>query len=137
MNKIAVLPGSFDPFTIGHQSLVNQALPLFDKIIIAIGRNSEKDNHLFPITKRINWIRNVYHDNPKIEVETYKDLTVKFCEFKKANFIIRGLRNGDDFKFEKDIAQMNNKINSGNNPIAGAIINKIRVVHKDELENRN
>ena len=78
MNKTAIFPGSFSPFTLGHKSVVDRALPLFDKIIIAIGINSEKDEY-FSIEERENWINNIYKNNPKIETEKYVGLTVDFC----------------------------------------------------------
>ena len=84
MKRIAIFPGSFDPFTVGHESIVNRALPLFDKITIAIGYNSEK-NQFFPIEKRIQWIKEAFNNNPKIEVETFKGLTVEYCKKKMLN----------------------------------------------------
>ena len=111
MNKIAVFPGSFSPFTIGHQCIIDRAIPLFDKIIIAIGINSKK-NQYFSIEERIQWIKDVYPDNPKITVQFYEGLTVDFCKRENANFILRGLRDSHDFKFEKNIAQMNQKLNN-------------------------
>ena len=111
MSKIAVFPGSFSPFTIGHQSIVDRALPLFDKIIIAIGINSEK-NQYFSIEERMQWIKEVYRGNTKISVKFYEGLTVDFCKKEDANFILRGLRDAHDFKFEKNIAQMNQSLNN-------------------------
>ena len=111
MTKIAVFPGSFSPFTIGHQSIIDRALPLFDKIIIAIGINSEK-NEYFSIEERTEWIKDVYANNTKIEVKCYEGLTVDFCKKEKANFILRGLRDSHDFKFEKGITQMNKDLDS-------------------------
>lgn len=110
MNKIAVFPGSFSPFTLGHKAVVDSALPLFDKVIIAIGNNSGK-NEYFSIEERLEWIKAVYGNNPKIEVERYEGLTVNFCKKANANFILRGLRDSNDFKFEKNISQMNKKLN--------------------------
>ena len=110
MSNIAVFPGSFSPFSIGHQSVVEKALPLFDKIIISIGINSEKDQY-FSIQDRMQWIESVYENNAKIEIKSYKGLTVDFCRKESANFILRGLRNSHDFKFEKNIAQMNKGLN--------------------------
>ena len=106
MKKNAIFPGSFDPFTKGHQDLVHRALPLFDKIIISIGVNSEKKS-LFSIKQRIEWIQKVFINETKVIVESYKGLTVDFCKEKNATFIIRGVRNIDDLKFESNIAQMN------------------------------
>jgi pantetheine-phosphate adenylyltransferase len=111
MSKIAIFPGSFSPFTVGHQSVVDRALPLFEKIIIAIGINSEK-NEFFSIEERMQWIESVYDKNKKIEIKRYEGLTVDFCKNEGANFILRGLRDSHDFKFEKNIAQMNKDLNS-------------------------
>jgi pantetheine-phosphate adenylyltransferase len=110
MTKTAIFPGSFSPFTIGHQSIVDRALPLFDKIIISIGINSEK-NQYFSIEERLQWIKDVYANNAKIEVKFYEGLTVDFCKKENANYILRGLRDSHDFKFEKGIAQMNKDLN--------------------------
>ena len=106
MKKIAVFPGSFDPFTIGHQSILERGIPLFDKIIIAIGINNEKKS-FFDIDKRVKWIREVFINEPKIEVETFTELTVNFCNKVNANFILRGLRTSNDFEYERQIGQMN------------------------------
>ena len=111
MTKIAVFPGSFSPFTIGHQAIVERGLLIFDKIIIAIGENNEK-KHFFSINDRIQWIQNVYLKHPKIKVKSYKGLTVDFCKKKGANFILRGLRNSNDFQFERNITQTNNQLNN-------------------------
>ena len=111
MTKIAVFPGSFSPFSIGHQSVIEKALPLFDKIIISIGINSEKDQY-FSIQERMQWIESVYGDNEKIEIKRYEGLTVDFCKKEGANFILRGLRDSHDFKFEKNIAQINKDLDS-------------------------
>ncbi|MPQ45750.1 pantetheine-phosphate adenylyltransferase [Marinifilum sp. N1E240] len=109
MERVAIFPGSFDPFTIGHESIVTRALPLFDKIIIAIGYNSEK-RQFFPVEKRVQWIKEAFHNNPKIEVETFGGLTVEYCQAKKAGFILRGLRTAADFEYERAIAQINKKM---------------------------
>jgi len=106
MNKKAVFPGSFAPFTKGHESIVLRALPLFDEIVIALGTNSEK-NEYFSLEERYKWIEQVFVNEPKISVQKYEGLTIDFCEKIKANYILRGLRNSCDFKYEKGIAQMN------------------------------
>jgi pantetheine-phosphate adenylyltransferase len=106
MSKIAVFPGSFDPITIGHESIILRSLPLFDKIIVAIGVNSTKQG-FFPAEKRKQWIEKVFAGEKKIEVKTYKGLTIDFCKQEKANYILRGLRTSADFEFERVIAQMN------------------------------
>ncbi len=107
MQKTAVFPGSFDPFTIGHESIVRRAVDLFDKVIIAVGYNSEKGGY-FPLEKRIEWIENVFRDEPVVEITWYSGLTVDFCREKKALYILRGLRTSADFEFERAIAQVNN-----------------------------
>ena len=109
MAKIAVFPGSFSPFTLGHKSIVDRGLSIFDKIIIAIGINTDK-NQYFSIEERMQWIEDIYGKDPKIEISRYTGLTVNFCKQKGANFILRGIRDSHDFKYEKNIAQMNNKI---------------------------
>ena len=106
MIKKAVFPGSFAPFTKGHESVVLRALPLFDEIVIAVGTNSDK-NEYFSLEERYKWILQVFTNEPKISVQKYEGLTIDFCEKVKANYILRGLRNSSDFKYEKGIAQMN------------------------------
>ena len=106
MKKTAVFPGSFDPVTKGHESIIKRALPLFDEIIIAIGVNSQK-NYLFPLEQRKKWLKQIFVNEPKIRVETYEGLTVNFCRKTNAGFILRGLRTSADFEFERSIAQMN------------------------------
>ena len=111
MSKTAVFPGSFDPITKGHESVILRALPLFDKLIIAVGHNSLKKGY-FDIEKRMNWIREVFRNQEKIEVKSYSGLTIDFCKAEKAEFILRGLRSGGDFEFEKSIAHMNRDMQS-------------------------
>ncbi len=103
--KIAVFPGSFDPITLGHQDIVKRTLPLFDKVVIAIGINSAK-NYLFTIEERTSFIEKTFN-NPKIEIETYTGLTIDFCNKIGAKYIIRGIRNAIDYNYENSIAQMN------------------------------
>jgi len=109
MERIAIFPGSFDPFTIGHESIVKRALPLFDKIIIMVGFNSNKRS-FFPIGKREKWIKEVFKNEPKVEVRTHEGLTVDFCKLVNASYILRGLRTSADFEFERAIAQVNKKM---------------------------
>ena len=109
MENIALFPGSFDPFTIGHESVVKRALPLFDKIIVAIGYNSAKSG-FFPLEKRINWIEEIFKDEKKIEVQSYEGLTADFCKKVGAKYLLRGLRTAADFEYERAIAQMNNML---------------------------
>jgi pantetheine-phosphate adenylyltransferase len=110
MEKIAVFPGSFDPFTRGHESIILRALPLFDRIIIAIGENSEKRSY-FPLEKRLEMIRKLYLGQSKVEVDQYQGLTVDYCRKAGARFLLRGLRTSADFEFERAIAQVNLKMN--------------------------
>jgi pantetheine-phosphate adenylyltransferase len=104
--KIGVFPGSFDPFTKGHEAIVHKSLDLFDKVIIAIGVNEQK-NYLFDLPKRVAHIKVLFEGNERVEVRDYRKLTVQFCKENDARFIIRGLRDSKDFEFEKSIAQMN------------------------------
>ncbi len=104
--RIALFPGSFDPITLGHQSLVMRALPMFDKIVVAVGTNTSK-NYLFEETKRLEMVRKTFENLPKIEVVSYTGLTVDFCNQIGAQFILRGLRNSNDFEYERAIADMN------------------------------
>jgi pantetheine-phosphate adenylyltransferase len=106
MEKIAVFPGSFDPFTVGHYSVVNRASPLFDKIIIAIGHNTGKKT-LLTIENRMRLIRDVFEGNPKIEVDQYNSLTVDYCQKVGAKYLLRGLRTAADFEYERAIGQVN------------------------------
>lgn len=107
--KIAVFPGSFDPITKGHVDLVNRACLVFDKIIVAVGINSQK-KYLFSLEKRLAWLEEVFSSNPKVEIGNFHGLTVNFCKEKDANFLLRGLRNASDFDYEKTISQLNNII---------------------------
>lgn len=109
MEKIAVFPGSFDPFTIGHESVLTRAIPLFDKIVIMLGVNNSKNN-LFSIERRKLMIEEIFSDNKKIEVQIYDGLTVDFCKKIGATYILRGLRTSADFEYERAIAQVNKKM---------------------------
>lgn len=105
--RTAIFPGSFDPITKGHENILRRALPLFDEIIIAIGKNSSKQNY-FSLEQREKWIKQVFSDEPKVRIESYTGLTIDFCKKMNAGFILRGLRTSADFEFEKSIAQNNN-----------------------------
>lgn len=107
--KKAVFPGSFDPLTLGHYDIIMRGLTLFDEIILAIGVNAEKD-YMFSLEERKRFLKEAFKDEPRIKVDTYKGLTVDYCNFKKAEFILRGLRNPADFEFEKAIAHTNRKL---------------------------
>ena len=110
--KICVFPGSFDPITIGHEDLVRRALPFFDKIIVAIGVNAQKQS-LFPLEKRLEWVKTVFANESKVEVEHFHNLTAHYCTRVGAKFILRGLRNSSDFDYEKTISQINHTIGDG------------------------
>lgn len=112
MDKIAVFPGSFDPITKGHESVLKRALPLFDKLYIAIGINADKKG-FFSIEKRMTWIKKVFLDYPTVEVIQYEGLTVDLCKKLNANYILRGLRTSADFEFERSIGQINKKLYPG------------------------
>jgi pantetheine-phosphate adenylyltransferase len=112
MDKIALFPGSFDPFTIGHQSIVNRSLPLFDKIIIAVGFNTQK-KALLNLENRIKLISDVFAGNPKVEVNQYQGLTIDYCTKVNAQYLLRGLRTAIDFEYERAIGQMNKAMNPG------------------------
>lgn len=104
--KIAVFPGSFDPFTLAHQDIIERALPLFDVIYIAIGENSSKTG-LMQVQMKTEAINELFKENTKIKVKQYSGLTIDFCKQVKANFILRGLRNTTDLDYESIIAQNN------------------------------
>lgn len=110
--KIAVFPGSFDPITIGHYDLIIRSLSLFDKVIVAIGTNSVK-SYLFPLETRIEWLRQVFKGNEKIEIDHFEGLTANYCKRINANYLIRGLRNSSDFEYEKTISQVNHILTGG------------------------
>jgi pantetheine-phosphate adenylyltransferase len=109
MEKIAVFPGSFDPFTIGHESVLQRALPLFDKVIVMLGVNNTKKT-LFSVEKRKQMIEDLFHDEPKVKVEIHDGLTIDFCKKVSATHILRGLRTSADFEYERAIAQVNKKM---------------------------
>ena len=107
--KRAIFPGTFDPFTIGHQSLVDRTLSLVDELIISIGINQNKTSY-FPLEKRKEAIINLYRDNPRVKVMTYDTSTVDFAESVGARFILRGIRSINDFENEKTTADINRKL---------------------------
>lgn len=111
MKKIAVFPGSFDPFTIGHEGIVRRALSLFDEIIIAVGANALKKSY-FSLETRKEMISKVFSDEPRVKVDHYEGLTVDYCINKGAKYILRGLRTAADFEFERAIAQVNKALRS-------------------------
>lgn len=105
----AIFPGTFDPFTIGHASVVNRALTFIDEIVISIGINENKNTY-FPLEKRETMIRDYYRDQPRVSVQSYSSLTIDFAKKVEANLIIRGIRSVRDFEYEETIADINRKL---------------------------
>ncbi len=112
MSKIAIFPGSFDPITVGHVELIQRALPLFDKIIVAIGVNSQKKS-LFSLEDRMMWLEEVFRSEPKVQVGQFEGLTAHYAQQIGARYLLRGLRNASDFDYEKTISQLNNIVGEG------------------------
>jgi len=106
MKKIAVFPGSFDPFTIGHEAIVKRALNLFDEIIIAVGSNALKKS-FYTLAVRKEMIKKVFRNEPRVIIDHYEGLTVDYCKKNGAGYLLRGLRTAADFEFERAIAQVN------------------------------
>ena len=109
MQRICLFPGTFDPVTLGHTDIIDRALPLFDKLVVGIGRNNNKAP-MFSEEERVGWLREIYDGNDKVEVLAYDGLTVDCCKKVNANFILRGIRYVNDFEYEKAIADMNRSI---------------------------
>jgi pantetheine-phosphate adenylyltransferase len=109
MKKTAVFPGSFDPFTVGHESIVLRALDIFDEIIVAVGANALKKS-FYSVETRKNMIAAAFKDEPRVKVDHYEGLTVDYCRKNNARFLLRGLRTAADFEFERAIAQVNKTI---------------------------
>lgn len=142
--RIAVFPGSFDPITLGHYDIIERAAPLFDKLIIAIGQNSQK-KYMFPLEQRMDFIQKAVANFPTVEVDFFEGLTVDYCLSKNAQFILRGLRNPADFEFEKAIAHTNRTLahkkietvflltSSGKSFISSSIVREI-ITHKGEYQ---
>jgi pantetheine-phosphate adenylyltransferase len=107
--RVCVFPGTFDPVTLGHTDIIDRALPLFDKLVIGIGRNINKEP-MFSEQQRLEWLRDIYKDNDKVEALVYEGLTVECCKKVGANFILRGIRYVNDFEYEKAIADMNRSL---------------------------
>lgn len=136
----AIFPGTFDPFTVGHYSIVKRALTFMDEIVIGIGINDEKHTY-FTLEKRIDMIQKLYHNEPKIKVASYTDLTTDFAKEVDAKFIVRGIRTATDFEYEKTIADVNRKL-SGIETIllftepelacvSSTIVRELLMYHKD------
>ncbi|HRE66709.1 MAG TPA: pantetheine-phosphate adenylyltransferase [Cyclobacteriaceae bacterium] len=111
MKRIAIFPGSFDPFTKGHQDIVLRGLTLFDEIIVAIGYNSAKSQRYFPIEFMVEKIGETFKNEPRITVQTFSELTAEFAKRNGARYLLRGLRNTTDFEYENSIAQVNRQLN--------------------------
>ena len=107
--RVAIFPGSFDPFTIGHADIVRRALPLFDTIVIGVGVNAQK-HALFPTEERVAAIQKVFCGEPKVKVRTYSTLTVDFAKEENATFMLRGVRSTTDFEYEKAFAEANRQL---------------------------
>jgi pantetheine-phosphate adenylyltransferase len=107
--RICLFPGTFDPVTLGHLDIVNRALPLFDKLYIGIGVNANKEP-MFSAEQRSSWFKEIFKDQPKVDVIVYEGLTVDCCTRIHANYILRGIRYVNDFEYEKAIADMNRTI---------------------------
>ncbi len=107
--KRCLFPGSFDPFTKGHEAIVHQALSLFDEVVIGVGINSKKQG-LFSTDKKIAHIQSLFLDQPKVRVASFQKLTVEYCKDIAATHIVRGLRDAKDFEYERSIGHMNHAI---------------------------
>ncbi len=107
--RICLFPGTFDPVTLGHTDIIDRALPLFDKLVIGIGRNINKEP-MFSDEQRLQWVKEIYKDEPKVDAVIYDGLTVDCCKKVGAQFILRGIRYVNDFEYEKAIADMNRSI---------------------------
>jgi len=106
MSSICLFPGTFDPLTLGHVDIIDRAIPLFDKIIVGIGLNTAKAP-MFSPEQRLQWIKEIYKNEPKVDGAIYEGLTVNFCKTIGAHFILRGIRYVSDFEYEKTIADAN------------------------------
>lgn len=109
MSKIGIFVGTFDPFTIGHDSIVRRVLPLFDQLVIGVGYNERKQT-MYSLEERIIAIQQLYINEPKIEVRSYNDLTVDFARREGAQYIIKGVRSIKDFEYEREQADINRQL---------------------------
>ena len=109
--RICLFPGTFDPVTLGHVDIICRALPLFDKILIGVGKNSTK-TPMFSAKQRLNWFEEIFKDEPSIEVSVYEGLTIDYCKKNGAGFILRGIRYVSDFEYEKAIADANRTLDA-------------------------
>lgn len=106
MAVLALFPGSFDPFTAGHEAILRRILPLFDKVVVAVGVNSEK-RYMFSVEERLERIRAMLSDCPTVEVTSYTGMTIDLCHRLGAKAIIRGIRTAKDFEYEQTVAAVN------------------------------
>lgn len=112
MQRKIVFPGSFDPITVGHVELVKRALAIFDEVIVAVGINTQK-KYLYDLETRMQWLEDVFKDEPKVTVDSFEGLTAHYCDKVNAQFLLRGLRNASDFDYEKTISQLNHIVGQG------------------------
>ncbi len=139
MKRIALFPGSFDPFTKGHEAVIRKAIKLFDEIVVGIGINTSKKSY-FDLENRIAQVKSLVEQYDNVRVETYQKLTVEFADDIGAEYIIRGLRDSKDFDYEKPIAHMNFEISSGVETVfflteqkyAAINSNIVREIHKNK-----
>lgn len=111
MKRVAIFPGSFDPFTKGHEDIVRRGLFLFDKVIVGVGHNSKKQRYFY-IEKMLGYINATFRDEPRVEVITYDELTAQLAKRYEARYLLRGLRNTTDFEYENSISQINRYLNN-------------------------
>lgn len=138
MKKIALFPGSFDPFTKGHEDVVRRSLAMFDEVIVAIGFNTAKNKRYFDIDFMVDKIDGVFEGDDRVKVEVYNELTANFAKKKNAIALVRGLRNTTDFEYENSISQINAHLNPDletvfliTNPVYASVSSTIiREVHK-------
>ena len=109
--RICLFPGTFDPVTLGHIDIINRSLCLFDKLVIGIGKNANKAP-MFPDELRLDWLKEIYKNDPRVDALVYEGLTAECCKSIGANFILRGIRYVSDFEYEKAIADMNRSLDS-------------------------
>ncbi len=110
--RVAIFPGSFDPFTRGHEDIVRRGLYLFDKVVVGVGHNSKKQRY-FHIDQMLGYINQTFADEPRVEVVTYDELTADLAKRYEARYLLRGLRNTTDFEYENSISQVNRYLNEG------------------------
>ena len=111
MQRICLFPGTFDPITLGHVDIIDRSIPLFDRVVVGIGLNTSK-TPMFSAEQRLDWINEIYKDQPKVKAAIYQGLTIDFCKKIKAQFIIRGIRYVSDFEYEKTIADANRTLDN-------------------------